>query len=67
MDMDPGPQRPLVPRGLRLSSVTIDGLTGLGLLVGGLGAEVEAGALLPHAGPPPAVEDHQDEDDERHH
>ena len=67
MDMDPGPQRPLVSHGLRLAPGPADGLAGLSLLVGGLGAEVEAGALLPHAGPPPAVEDHQDEDDERHH
>ena len=46
--------------GLRLAPGPSDGITGLGIIVGGLRAQVEAGALLLHAGPPPA-----DEDDER--
>ena len=65
MDMDPRPQRPLVTRLLRLSPR--DGLTDLGLLVGGLGAQSESGTLLSHAGPALADEDHQDQDDEGHH
>ena len=64
MDMNSWPQRPLVSL---LGLACAGGLGGLALLVAGVRGQAEAGALLAHAGAAPADEDHQHEDDERHH